>query len=90
MKSPRRRPIRPPAQTASEHIVDTPESTPADTRGWLEREVEREYSQIRDATLEDANKTFSNAEFEAAIEAMRTFARQRSAFVTSEIAAAGP
>jgi hypothetical protein len=78
------------ARSASEPIVDTPESTPADTRGWLEREVEREYSQIRDATLADTTKTFSNADFETAVEAMRTFARQRSAFVTSEVAAARP
>jgi len=78
------------ARSASEPIVDTPESTPADTRGWLEREVEREYSQIRDATLADTTKTFSNADFEAAVEAMRIFARQRSAFVTSEVAAARP
>jgi len=78
------------ARSAVEPIVDTPETTPPDSRGWLEREVEREYLQIRDATLSDSTKTFSNADFEAAIEAMRVFARQRSAFVTAEVANARP
>jgi hypothetical protein len=78
------------ARSAAELVAGTPETTPADTRGWLEREVEREYQQIRDATLADTTKTFSNADFEAAIEAMRVFARERSAFVTSEVAKARP
>jgi len=76
------------ARSAAELVVETPETTPSDARGWLEREVEREYQQIRDATLADTTKTFSNADFEAAIEAMRTFARERSTFVTSEVAKA--
>src|SRR5262245_24623548 len=31
------------ARSAAELVVETPETAPADTRGWLEREVEREY-----------------------------------------------
>lgn len=78
------------ARSAAELIVDTPETTPPDTRGWLEREVEREYAQIRNAALADTTKTYTNEEFEAAVEAMRVFARERSAFVTSEVAKARP
>ena len=59
-----------------------------DTRGWLEREIETEYQQIRDATLTDPEKTFSNDEFERAVNDLRTFARERGAFVTSEVNAA--
>ena len=30
----------------------------SDTRGWLEREIETEYQQIREATLIDPEKPF--------------------------------
>ena len=56
-----------------------------DTRGWLEREIETEYQQIRDATLTDPQKTFTNDEFERAVDDLRTFARERGAFITSEV-----
>jgi spore coat protein H len=59
-----------------------------DTRGWLEREIETEYQQIRDATLTDPEKTFTNDAFERAVDDLRTFARQRGTFVTSEVSAA--
>ena len=61
-----------------------------DPRGWLEREVESEYQQIRDATLTDPEKTFSNDEFERAVDDLRTFARERGAFVASEVNLARP
>jgi hypothetical protein len=77
------------AQSAAEPLVITPE-TPPDSRGWLEREMEREYSQIREAALADPQKTYTNEQFEAAVSAVRDFARQRSAFVTSEVAKARP
>ncbi len=35
-----------------------PEAGSTDTRGWLEREVEREYTQVRDAALSDPIQTF--------------------------------
>ena len=60
----------------------------ADQRGWLEREVEREYQQIRDAALSDPEKTYTNEEFEAAVSGLRGFARQRGSFVTDEVNAA--
>ena len=57
----------------------------ADGRGWLEREIEREYQQVRDAALADPEKTFTNDEFERAVNDLRAFARQRGDFVTSEV-----
>ena len=58
---------------------------PNDGRGWLEREVEREYGQIRDAALTDPVKQFTNDEFEMAIADLLTFARQRGDLVTREV-----
>lgn len=74
------------ARSAAEPLVVAPETTPTDARGWLERETEREYAQIRDAVLTDTTKTFTNDQFEAAVEAMRVFARQRSDYVKAEVA----
>ncbi len=59
-----------------------------DQRGWLEREVEREYNQIRAAELSDPQKNFSNDEFEQAVRDLATFARQRGAAVTGQVNAA--
>lgn len=68
--------------------------------GWLAQEVEREYSQIRAAALEDPNKqkqspitgnliASSNQDFEDGVNALRQFARFRSADVLNQVAAAG-
>ena len=57
----------------------------ADGRGWLEREVEREYTQIRDAALSDPEKTYTNEEFEQAVNDLRVFARERGMLVTSQV-----
>ena len=46
----------------------------------------REYAQIRDAALADTSKPYTNDQFTASVEALRVFARQRSAFVTAEVA----
>ena len=59
-----------------------------DGRGWLEREIEREYTQIRDAVLSDPDKPHSNDDFEKAVNDVRVFARLRSDFVTREVSAA--
>jgi hypothetical protein len=63
----------------------------ADGSGWLEREIQGEYEQIRDAALADAQKPFSNEDFERQVADMRTFARRRSDSVTRQVtdAAAG-
>jgi len=59
---------------------------PTDARGWMEREIDREYEQIRDAALADTEKPYTNEQFTQAVEAMRAFARQRPEFVRSEVA----
>jgi len=64
------------------------ELTAGDTRGWLEREIEREYKQIRDAARSDPDKPYSNDDFERAVTDLTTFAQQRGDFVTREVAAA--
>jgi spore coat protein CotH len=56
-----------------------------DSRGWMEREVAREYDQIRAAALADTTKPFSNDQFEAAVVALTDFARRRSDLVTAEV-----
>jgi spore coat protein CotH len=53
-----------------------------DTRGWLEREIEREYLQIRDAALTDPD---NNEQFEQAVEELYVFARERGNWVTQEV-----
>jgi spore coat protein CotH len=55
-----------------------------DSRGWMEREVQREYAQIREAARADTEKPYSNDTFEAAIVNLLDFARRRSAIVTQE------
>jgi hypothetical protein len=62
------------------------ELDPDDPRGWLEREVERAYEQVRAWVLADPFKPYSDEEFESAVEALRTFARVRPAFVRCEVA----
>ena len=53
----------------------------------LEAEVEREYQQIRDAAIEDPYKPYSNEDFEAAVNFLRQFARERSSNVWYEVIA---
>ncbi|HEY3044610.1 MAG TPA: hypothetical protein VGJ39_11320, partial [Vicinamibacterales bacterium] len=53
--------------------------------GWLEREIQREYDQVRDAALADPLKPYTNDEFAAAIDALGRFARERGDFVTQEV-----
>jgi hypothetical protein len=62
----------------------------ADGPGWLAREIEREYEQIRESALADTAKPFSNDEFEYEIGVIRRFAEQRGAIVASEVAASRP
>jgi hypothetical protein len=56
--------------------------------GWLEREVQREYEQIRDAALADPTKPFTNDEFERAVSDLGVFARRRGDVVTAAVTAA--
>ena len=74
--------------TLMECVRSASELTAGDTRGWLEREIEKEYRQVRDAALSDPEKPYSNADFERAVTDLTTFAQQRGDFVTREVAAA--
>lgn len=64
------------------------EPAPDDPRGWLEREFEFEYAQIRDAALADPQKPFSNEAFETAIATVRDFIRRRPGEVVGQVGAA--
>jgi hypothetical protein len=54
--------------------------------GWLEREVRRQYEQIRTLARDDTFKPYSNGDFEASIEGLLTFARERANFVKDRVA----
>jgi spore coat protein CotH len=69
------------AQSASE--LDA--TNPSDARGWMEREVEREYAQIKSYVYADTKKPFSNDDFEQAVDSLRQFARGRSANVVAQV-----
>ncbi len=63
---------------------DTTGST--DGKGWLEREIRREYDQIHEAALADPDKPFSNAAFEQAINDLFIFSHERGERVRREVA----
>lgn len=54
-------------------------------RGWLEREIDRLYAQIRAPMRSDTLKAFTNDEFEDAIAYMQQFARERGPYVRCEV-----
>jgi spore coat protein CotH len=62
------------------------ENNPDDERGWLEREIERDADQIREAVYTDPQKPFSNDDFDREVENLRTFAKARSTVVRAAIA----
>jgi CotH protein len=62
----------------------------ADGPGWLERQVTRYYELIRTAAREDTVKPFSNDEFEAAVVAVKAFAKDRSQAVKDQVAGQRP
>lgn len=64
---------------------ERPEEGDAPAPGWLEREIGREYAQIRTLAREDTLKPWSNEEFEEAVQQLLDFARRRPAFVRSEV-----
>ena len=68
-------------QGATVRTFDTPEF-----RGWLEREVEKQSNQIREAMYADPQKPFSNDDFETEVEKLREFARRRSDVVKAAVA----
>jgi hypothetical protein len=62
------------------------EPSEGDQRGWIEREVESEFGQIRDAVLADPQKPYTNDEFLQAVDDLRKFAQDRSTFVRTSVA----
>ena len=69
---------------AGEVPLDT---LPGDTRGWLEREIDRANALIAPSVLTDTLKPYTNDEFVAAVEYLRLFARERATFVNADVAA---
>jgi spore coat protein CotH len=53
--------------------------------GWLEREITRQYNQIRTLARADTFKPYSNNDFEEAYEKLLEFARNRSAYVREKV-----
>jgi spore coat protein CotH len=66
-------------------VTSAAETVPDDQRGWMEREVEREFAQIQEAALSDPEKLFTDDQVLTAADNLRTFAQQRGHFVTSEV-----
>jgi len=61
-------------------------ANPADTRGWMEREIDREYAQIKELVYTDAEKPFTNEQFEAEVASLKTFARTRKDYIINAVA----
>jgi spore coat protein CotH len=74
-------------RSANEIPIDT---LPGDTRGWLEREIDRMFALISPAVLTDTLKPYTNEEFLASVDALRFFARERTTFVNAEVTASRP
>jgi spore coat protein H len=64
------------------------DKNPADTRGWMEREIDREYAQIKALVYADTQKPNSNDDFEQAVEALREFARVRPGNIETQVTTA--
>jgi spore coat protein CotH len=64
------------------------DALPGDLRGWLEREIDRAYGLIAPSVQADALKPYSNEDFQADVDALRVFARERAALVSVEVSAA--
>ncbi|PYR53421.1 MAG: hypothetical protein DMF91_28320, partial [Acidobacteria bacterium] len=75
------------AKSITEMPAATP-GTPADTRGWMEREIEKEYVQIKDGVSSDPDTPFKPEQFEAEVNSLRNFAKKRADFVSTQVAAA--
>ena len=56
-----------------------------DGPGWLEREITKQYEQIRQLARGDNYKPYSNSDFEDEYDKLLDFARNRSAFVRDEV-----
>lgn len=61
------------------------EPDPADPRGWLEREIDRQTQQVAAAVAEDPVYPFPQDQFATAVAFLLDFARTRAAFVSCEV-----
>jgi hypothetical protein len=82
------------ADSAMEPDPEAPEfgeaGEPLPRPGWLEREIQRQYQQIRTAAQSDTFKPYTNDEFEEAILHLLDFSRGRAPFVRTEVAKERP
>jgi len=69
-------------------LSETDPGAPGDRRGWMEREVEREYAQVQEwaALAAEDRVNYSRDAFERDVENLRVFARERSQFVLDAVA----
>ena len=54
----------------------------------MEREIEKEYAQIKDAVYSDPETPFKPEQFDAEVDRLRDFARKRGDVVRAQVAAA--
>jgi hypothetical protein len=74
-------------QALTECVALAQEPGADDARGWLEREIDRQTSQIASAVAEDPVYPYSFDEFESVRDVLLDFARARPPFVGCEAAA---
>jgi hypothetical protein len=61
------------------------EPSGSDERGWMEREVDRELHQIKDAMSEDPDTPFSAEQVNFGVSELFKFAQERAFFVADEV-----
>jgi len=66
---------------------ETRQNAAATVSGWLEAEVEHEFRQVQAADVADPVRNHSQGQFEAGVETLRTFGRQRADRVREQVAA---
>jgi hypothetical protein len=69
----------------AETAVLDEDGNPISGPGWLEREITREYNQVRTFAQSDTFKPYSTQDFEEAYQRLLEFARNRSAYVRDEV-----
>jgi hypothetical protein len=74
------------AEEYSEDEAEADNNQKLAPRGWLEREIDRLYAQIRATMRSDTLKNFTNDEFEDAVAYLKQFARARGPYVRCEAA----
>lgn len=72
-------------ETESESGESDGKGKPESQPGWLEREIIREFEQIRTLAQSDHFKPYSNQDFQDAYDRLLEFARNRSAYVRDEV-----